>query len=356
MSPVESGRISRPNQYEEMIRPRLSFCIPTYNRGAFIGETLLSILAQCNETIEIVIVDGASTDNTPSVVASLQESFDGIRYHRGVMNEGVDRDMATAVELARGEYCWLMSSDDLLKDGAVNRMLKEIESNDDIYLCDVTLCDRGMRPIRDTQYLSKKRNRDRYDLSDRRQLLSYFSAATSNNALFCYMSAIIFRRANWIRRGFVDAFSRTGYAHVYSLFCCDKTPYTVKYVPVPLVANRAGNDSFTAQGIEKRYMLDFVGYRKLADNLFANDTDVRRQFLLVMTKEHRWYRIAKLRAAISKPRWREIRGLLREFGYSKWTLALAQVAGSLSPVIKGLDRLNEHLARNSIYRKLRAWF
>ena len=51
---------------------KLSICIPTYNRAAYIGETLASIISQSNDDIEIVIVDGASTDNTADVVTSFK--------------------------------------------------------------------------------------------------------------------------------------------------------------------------------------------------------------------------------------------------------------------------------------------
>src|SRR5882672_5791002 len=104
---------------------KLSICIPTYNRAAFIGESLQSIFVQGSEAIEVVVVDGASTDNTAEVVSSFQNNFPNLTYHRGAQNKGVDRDMASAVELARGEYCWLMSSDDSLRPGSIRKMLDE---------------------------------------------------------------------------------------------------------------------------------------------------------------------------------------------------------------------------------------
>ena len=51
--------------------PILSICIATLNRGNFIGETLDSILSQITPEIEIVIIDGASTDNTEEVINKL---------------------------------------------------------------------------------------------------------------------------------------------------------------------------------------------------------------------------------------------------------------------------------------------
>ena len=53
---------------------RLSICIPVYNFGPFVGQTLDSILGQSGmgEGVEVLVVDGASTDNTEEVVGDRQ--------------------------------------------------------------------------------------------------------------------------------------------------------------------------------------------------------------------------------------------------------------------------------------------
>jgi abequosyltransferase len=307
---------------------KLSVCIPTYNRAAFIGKKLESILSQAPGSVEVVVVDGASTDNTSEIVASFQKRFTNLIYHRGITNMGVDRDMATAVELARGQYCWLMSSDDLVKPGAISRMLDEIESDADIYFCDVTLCNSDMQPIRETSYMYPHRIANHFDITDRAQFIAYLNFATSNNALFCYMSCIVFRRESWVKVGYNDRFSGTGYAHVFTLFSFIRTQCLIKYIPSALVLNRPGNDSFSDQGLEKRYMLDFDGYLLLANELFNDDPQLRRIFLRVMTREHPWYRLLKLRSAIrSTKRWKELSAKLTEFGYSSRTLAFCGLVG-----------------------------
>ena len=101
----------------------LSICIATLNRGAFIGATLESIISQATEEVEIVVLDGASTDDTRDVIQRYQERFPRLRYHRQDANMGVDHDFAEAVAMAYGEYCWLFSDDDLLKPGAVQTVL-----------------------------------------------------------------------------------------------------------------------------------------------------------------------------------------------------------------------------------------
>lgn len=112
-----------------MRTPLLSICIATYNRAGYIGETLQSIISQVTNEVEIVIVDGASTDNTGSVVRGYNEVYKQIRYVPLSSKGGVDRDFCKAVELAKGKYCWLMSDDDILKQGAVQTVLDEIRHN-----------------------------------------------------------------------------------------------------------------------------------------------------------------------------------------------------------------------------------
>ena len=107
-----------------MTAVKLSICIATLNRGAFIGTTLDSIIAQATDEVEVVIVDGASTDNTEEVVRGFQERFQRLNYVRLPAKGGVDRDYDRTVEHAQGEYCWLMSDDDILKPGAIKAVLE----------------------------------------------------------------------------------------------------------------------------------------------------------------------------------------------------------------------------------------
>src|SRR5216684_779512 len=106
--------------------PRLSICIPTYNFGAFIGDTLASIVPQLVDGVEVVVLDGGSTDNTTEVVESIQRRYPAVRYHRQDERGGIDRDLARTVELARGDYCWLFCADDIMRPDAVAQLLERL--------------------------------------------------------------------------------------------------------------------------------------------------------------------------------------------------------------------------------------
>src|SRR6185503_3718487 len=100
---------------------KLSFCIPTFNFGPFIGETLRSIIDQADERVQIVIVDGGSTDDTSAIVAQATARFPQIKFIRREKRYGIYLDILETVIQADGEYCWLFSSDDLLAPGALVR-------------------------------------------------------------------------------------------------------------------------------------------------------------------------------------------------------------------------------------------
>src|SRR3546814_13692134 len=122
-----------------MTHIKLSICIATRNRADYIGETLSSIVGQATDAIEIVVLDGASTDATPGIVAEFQATFPRLRYVRKERNGGVDRDYDAAVVEAQGVYCWLMSDDDLLKPGAIARVLDALDQGHSLVIYNAEL-------------------------------------------------------------------------------------------------------------------------------------------------------------------------------------------------------------------------
>ena len=85
--------------------PALSLAIPTFNRHASLNRLLESIeraLAYSGgSTVEIVVADNGSDDDTPSVLRHWQARL-GIRIHRQPSNVGVERNLATLIEISRG--------------------------------------------------------------------------------------------------------------------------------------------------------------------------------------------------------------------------------------------------------------
>jgi glycosyltransferase involved in cell wall biosynthesis len=91
----------------------VSIVVPVYNRGGLLREAVASALAQTYRPIEIIVVDDASTDDTPRVIESLVAEHAEVRSVRRP-NGGPGLARETGRLAARGEFIQYLDSDDLL--------------------------------------------------------------------------------------------------------------------------------------------------------------------------------------------------------------------------------------------------
>jgi abequosyltransferase len=304
----------------------LSICIPTFNRGAYLICLLDSLFSQDSENeVEVIISDNASTDTTKEIVLGYQKRHPNIHYFQWDRNMGADMNYLKVVELAHGEYCWFMGSDDALKPRALERVQKELKSACDIYLCNRVECDIHLNPLKERLWLSNRIGDREFRLSEKAEQIEYFRASQSLGALFSYLSSMIFRREKWNAIVYDKKFTGTAYSHTFMLLSfLDNPPCTLQYIKDTLVLCRGENDSFMEEGILKRFLLDFEGFLLLAENCFHEDKEVKQEFLNVMTREHKWYpdliRLRSLGLNWDRGAWNDIENKLREFGYPPWTL------------------------------------
>lgn len=263
---------------------RLSVCMPTYNFGAFIGDTLASIVPQLTSEVEVVILDSGSTDNTEEAVRSFLRNGVPIRYIRQEARGGIDRDMARVIDLARGEYCWLFSSDDIMKPNAIARVLDEIQSGFDLYVCGLTLCGRDMNVIEDHRVLKAPWGTVFHleDVADRQR---YFAAAETTTAIFSFLGSIILRRRRWLEHTLDETYIGSCWAHVVRILRMIPDGLSVKYVGEPLIQKRSGNDSFMDKGIVHRYAIAIDGYHRIAGDVFGRNSFEARHIRRVIVNE-----------------------------------------------------------------------
>lgn len=92
--------------------PQVSVCIPTYNYARFLGDAIESVLRQEFQDFELVVVDNASDDDTPAVVARYSDPR--LHAYRNERNIGLFGNFARALELATGDLVKFLSADDWL--------------------------------------------------------------------------------------------------------------------------------------------------------------------------------------------------------------------------------------------------
>jgi hypothetical protein len=111
-----------PRPYEALLPPHaawptISIIIPTYNQGCFIEETLQSILSQRYPALELIVIDGGSTDQTLEVIDCYRSRID---YLVSEPDKGQSDAINKGFKLANGDLVTWLNSDDMLAPGAMH--------------------------------------------------------------------------------------------------------------------------------------------------------------------------------------------------------------------------------------------
>lgn len=102
--------------------PLFSVLIANYNNGRFLQEAIDSVLGQTFPDWEVIIVDDASTDDSPSIYEKY--ASDGrFRIYRNEKNSGCGFTKRKCIKLAEGELCGFLDSDDALMPNALEVMV-----------------------------------------------------------------------------------------------------------------------------------------------------------------------------------------------------------------------------------------
>jgi glycosyltransferase involved in cell wall biosynthesis len=94
---------------------KISICIPQYNRINILLKNLRIIEQQGYATIEVVVSDDCSSDNTEAAINQLIPVYKyPLLYHRFTTNQGYDKNLRKSIELATGEYVIIVGNDDTI--------------------------------------------------------------------------------------------------------------------------------------------------------------------------------------------------------------------------------------------------
>ena len=241
---AEPDAVTTPHTKQEappLAGLRLSICIGTYNRAKFIGETLDSMVVQLEPGVEIVIMDNASSDNTTEVVTQYLLRHPEVRYFRKQENTGFDRNYDEAVKYAKGEYCWLMSDDDLLSTGAIANVLSVLGGGDDLIVVNsevrnadlsVELENKLMKL--DSDQLYREEDRDNFFIRNAKYL--------------SFVGCLVIRRTYWLSKN-ASSYYGTGFVHVGVVFQ-NPAVVNVRVMAKPSVIIRLGNSTWNTVRFE----------------------------------------------------------------------------------------------------------
>jgi len=270
---------------------KLSICIPTYNRAKFLPELLDSIVSQVSKEspVEICVSDNASEDNTKELIDTYKKIYPHIVYFCWPKNMGFDHNLLKAVEIASGEYCWLMGSDDTIVEGALRKVLNKLKFNkNDILLCERIECNINIKPLTQKKWLPNVVKDTVFDLKNEKDFIKYSFLAEGIGAFFSYLSSIICLKSKWMQINYDVSILTSGYSHVYMLLGFSKfDKFKLEYVADSFVYCRLDNDSFLIKEKDKvaRILLDLKGYDLIAKLLFFTDPVKYNCILWALEKE-----------------------------------------------------------------------
>lgn len=110
---------------------RISVVIPTYNRAHLVVRAVRSVLQQCREGDEVVVVDDGSTDNTKDVLSP----YLGRISYISIPNGGAGRARNIGMELAKNPLVAFLDSDDEWMPGKLDLQRAFMQARPDVLFC-----------------------------------------------------------------------------------------------------------------------------------------------------------------------------------------------------------------------------
>jgi len=129
----------------------ISIVLPTYNGGgAYLDQAVGGCLAQAGVDLELIIVDDASTDDTPRRVGEYATADTRVVLARHEVNRGLPAALNTGFALARGAYLTWTSDDNCYRPGALAEMAAFLACRPDVgfVYSDYSVIDEAGRLVR----------------------------------------------------------------------------------------------------------------------------------------------------------------------------------------------------------------
>lgn len=113
--------------------PSVSVILPNFNHANFLVDRIESILNQTNQDFELIILDDASSDSSPSILKSYENHPKVKTIIFNKKNSGSTFiQWQKGLELAKGKYIWIAESDDLAAPNFLEYHLSQLENNDNL--------------------------------------------------------------------------------------------------------------------------------------------------------------------------------------------------------------------------------
>jgi glycosyltransferase involved in cell wall biosynthesis len=104
---------------------KLSIIIPSYNTGDFIEETILSVINQNYNNLELILIDGNSSDNTIEIIKKYEKYF---TYWVSEKDRGQSHAINKGFLQSTGELVTWLGADDVLTKDSLSHIIKAFKN------------------------------------------------------------------------------------------------------------------------------------------------------------------------------------------------------------------------------------
>lgn len=212
--------------------------MPTYNRAAYIGESVESILSQTYSNWELIIVDDASEDNTEEIISQINDNR--IKYHKTPKTGVGIRLRNIGIEKTEGELIAFIDSDDLWAPTKLEKQVTALHDHPDAAFS-VTNGYNFKKKNEPRDYFYKEREGVRYDDI----LLSIFKSEAS-----VMPQSLMFRKQCL---PVIQRFVETAPASDVEFMIGLAAEFKAVILYEPLLYRRIHDDNFTAAYWERGY-------------------------------------------------------------------------------------------------------
>ena len=112
-------------------KPCVSVIIPTYNRAKMVCDCVASVLAQNAVSLEVIVVDDCSPDDTETKIKERFREEPLVRYVRNSKNSFQAVSRNNGAKISKGEYLFFLDDDNLLKSDALFELLECFQRHPD---------------------------------------------------------------------------------------------------------------------------------------------------------------------------------------------------------------------------------
>lgn len=113
--------------------PKVSIVIPNLNGAEFLEDCLRSVLLQDYQNLEIIVIDGGSTDGSLRIIEKYRPWFSHCYTGK---DDGQSNAINRGLELVTGKYWNWVNCDEVLLDGAITLLTHQLEqAGDDVVFC-----------------------------------------------------------------------------------------------------------------------------------------------------------------------------------------------------------------------------